>query len=110
MENESNFRGCRIHIRKRILIRWLIFLLLTFFILLMIDENPFWNPANRNTKHESEVRRQLVTSYGQIPMHFEANRGQTDGRVKFLSRGRGYTLFLTSDDAVLSLRRPETGD
>src|SRR5258707_6185070 len=29
------------------------------------------------------------------PMSFEANQGQTDGEVKFLSRGRGYTLFLT---------------
>ncbi len=32
-------------------------------------------------------------------------RDQTDGRVKFLSRGNGYTLFLTSSEAVLSLSR-----
>jgi hypothetical protein len=29
-------------------------------------------------------------------MSFEANKGQTDEKVKFLSRGSGYTLFLTS--------------
>ncbi|MET0650394.1 MAG: SBBP repeat-containing protein, partial [Pyrinomonadaceae bacterium] len=40
-----------------------------------------------------------------LPMSFEANRGQTDRRVKFISRGSGYTLFLTPTEAVLSLRR-----
>ncbi|MGH7814424.1 MAG: SBBP repeat-containing protein [Candidatus Binataceae bacterium] len=37
---------------------------------------------------------------------FERNDGQTDGRVKFLSRGSGYTLFLTAKAAVLALRKP----
>jgi len=32
--------------------------------------------------------------------------GQTDSRVKFLSRGPGYTLFLTPTEAVLALRKP----
>jgi hypothetical protein len=40
-------------------------------------------------------------SYGKLPLTFEANQGQTDARVKFLSRGRGRTLFLTSTEAVL---------
>jgi hypothetical protein len=35
---------------------------------------------------------------------FEANQGQTDPRVKFLSRGAGYTLFLTDNEAVFSMR------
>jgi len=38
-----------------------------------------------------------------LPMFFEANQGQTDPRVKFLSRGRVYGLFLTADEAVLEL-------
>jgi len=42
--------------------------------------------------------------YGKLPLSFEANRGQTDERVKFLSRTKGYTLFLTGDEAVLALR------
>jgi hypothetical protein len=41
-----------------------------------------------------------------IPLFFEPNVGQTDGRVKFLARGAGYGLFLTSNDAVLSLQHP----
>ncbi len=40
-----------------------------------------------------------------VPMFFEANQGQTDPRVKFLSRGHGYGLFLTANEAVLSLQR-----
>jgi hypothetical protein len=38
-----------------------------------------------------------------LPMSFEANQGQSDPRVQFLSRGAGYALFLTRDEAVLSL-------
>jgi uncharacterized protein (TIGR03437 family) len=34
-------------------------------------------------------------------LSFEANAGQTDPRVQFLSRGNGHTLFLTSTEAVL---------
>jgi len=37
------------------------------------------------------------------PLHFERNLGQTDERVDFLSRGKGYTLFVTPQEAVLSL-------
>jgi hypothetical protein len=39
----------------------------------------------------------------QLPLRFEPNQGQTDARVKFIARGAGYGLFLTSDQAVLSL-------
>ena len=45
----------------------------------------------------------LTQNYGKIPLSFEANQGQTDARVKFLSRGPGYTLFLTGEDVVLVL-------
>ena len=41
-------------------------------------------------------------------MFFEANLGQTDPRVKFLSRGHGYSLFLTADEAVLRLQPTAT--
>lgn len=45
-------------------------------------------------------------SYGKLPLIFEANQGQTDGQVKFLSRGRGYTLFLTPGEAVMVFGKP----
>ena len=50
----------------------------------------------------------LVESYGRLPLSFEANQGQTDSQVKFLSRGPGYSLFLTGDEAVLALRKPSS--
>ncbi len=46
----------------------------------------------------------VVAAYGNIPLTFEANEGQTDPEVKFLARGDGYTLFLTTSEAVLTLR------
>ncbi len=46
----------------------------------------------------------LVEAYGKLPLSFEANQGQTGSEVKFLSRGSGYSLFLTANEAVLSLK------
>src|SRR5690348_13599813 len=45
----------------------------------------------------------LLEGYAKLPLSFEANSGQTDPQVKFLSRGHGYTLFLTDFGAVISL-------
>ena len=55
------------------------------------------------------LRPRIVAGYAKLPLFFEPNRGQTDSEVKFLSRGRGYTLFLTPSEAVLSLRKGEKG-
>ena len=41
-------------------------------------------------------------SYGTVPLRFEANEGQTNPEVDFLSRGHGYSVFLTSKGMVLS--------
>src|SRR5439155_9537608 len=46
-------------------------------------------------------------TYGKLPLHFEANRGQTHQDVRFLARGSGYSLFLTPTEAVLTLIKPE---
>jgi hypothetical protein len=44
-------------------------------------------------------------SYSKQPLSFEPNRGQSGPQVKFLSRGRGYSLSLTDAAAVLTLAR-----
>src|SRR6267378_4384728 len=62
--------------------------------------------ASRNAPDVARRQPQILASYGKLPMAFEANRGQSDRRVKFLSRGAGYTVFLTSSEAVLALQRP----
>jgi len=51
-------------------------------------------------------RRHVLESYARLPLSFEPNLGQSDAQVKFLSRGRGYGLFLTSDRALLLVREP----
>src|SRR5437762_1716767 len=54
-------------------------------------------------KPNPEVQAKLAEAYGTLPLSFEANRGQADRNVKFLSRGHGGTWFLTPTEAVLSL-------
>src|SRR3990172_343852 len=44
-----------------------------------------------------------AAAFQKLPLIFETNAGQVDGEVKFLSRGPGYTLFLTPPEAVLAL-------
>ena len=38
-----------------------------------------------------------------LSLSFEANQGQADSRVRFLARGRGYSLLLTDNEALLRL-------
>src|SRR4029077_7019946 len=51
------------------------------------------------------VKQKVAEEYGKLPLSFEANNGQTDPKVKFLSRGPGYKLFLLPNEAVLTLQR-----
>jgi hypothetical protein len=65
-------------------------------------------PEKRPTKQGQPVQTsqaRLAQNYGKLPLSFELNKGQTDSQVKFLSRGRGYTMFLTGNEAVLALRK-----
>jgi hypothetical protein len=49
------------------------------------------------THPDTHVQRvSIVENYGRVPLAFEANQGQTDPQVKFVSRGPGYGLFLTT--------------
>ena len=50
-----------------------------------------------------EAQARMVANYGRIPLHFESNQGQADGKVKFLTRGSGYSMFFTPTEMVLSL-------
>jgi len=45
----------------------------------------------------------LLHAYRTRSLRFDANDGQTDGRVRFLAHGKGYSLFLTATEAVLAL-------
>jgi hypothetical protein len=51
----------------------------------------------------------LLAAYEQLPLAFERNQGQSSARVEFLSRGRGYALFLTDNEAVVKLHEGRVG-
>ncbi|PYV30882.1 MAG: hypothetical protein DMG22_18885, partial [Acidobacteria bacterium] len=42
-----------------------------------------------------------MQAFQSLPLSFEPNRGQTDPDVKFLSRSRSHTVFLTGTEMVL---------
>jgi Beta-propeller repeat len=49
-------------------------------------------------------------SYGKLPLHFEENRGQAHDDVRYVSRGSGYVLYLTTaGEAVFVLPRAQEG-
>ena len=70
----------------------------------------FINQSFWHSLEAEELSAAPISSFGAIPLYFEVNQGQVDEQVRFLSRGLGYTLFLTSTEAVLSLRRSAAGD
>jgi len=65
-------------------------------------------PFSADTLHESasSASRQFNPN---VPLSFEANQGQVDKRVKYLSRNGGQTVFLTADEAVMALPRTSGG-
>ena len=46
-------------------------------------------------------KQKLAASAIKLPLFFEANQGQTDPRVRFLTRSGGYTMFLAPTETVL---------
>jgi hypothetical protein len=52
---------------------------------------------------EAKNHHGILITYDRLPLAFDANQGQTDARVKFLSHSGGRSLFLTQDEAVLVL-------
>jgi uncharacterized repeat protein (TIGR01451 family) len=54
---------------------------------------------------DAATRARIDSAYGKLPLQFEANRGQQPAHVKFLSRGKDSTVFLTPDGATLSLQK-----
>jgi hypothetical protein len=98
---------------KSLRLACLLTILLTTAVLAQTNPAPLSQPPvtkNRLSQPDPAEHSKFVESYGKLPLSFEANQGQTDGRVKFLSRGSGYTLFLTADEAVFSLQGNKSKD
>ena len=61
------------------------------------------SPASPSQSTSPARKARIVETYGKLPLSFEANTGQADKTMKFLSRGRGYGLYLTGNEAELTL-------
>ncbi len=86
-------------------------IIITAFIWVAVISSADSSLSSAHAKNTAEMLETTVNeaptaaNYGAIPLHFEANVGQTDSQVKFLTRGSGYSLFLTTDEAVLALAK-----
>ena len=56
----------------------------------------FWGAsvagASQTTDLSPETKALINANYGKIPLSFEANAGQINKKVKFLSRGQGWII------------------
>ncbi|HKX32294.1 MAG TPA: SBBP repeat-containing protein [Blastocatellia bacterium] len=106
------------------MVRWILFLIL---IITAIFSIPGWTDAGRRSGRpvntyslfennsrtglaaaDRSTKARVSEAYGKLPLRFEANDGQVSPEVKFVSRGRGYNLFLTPAEATLALRPEKT--
>ncbi|HKC66555.1 MAG TPA: hypothetical protein VKB86_23120, partial [Pyrinomonadaceae bacterium] len=65
--------------------------------------------SSRVDEKSRKTQEQAIDEYGKLPLSFVANQGQSDERVKFISRGNGYNLFLSPTDLLLSLNKSQAG-
>ena len=61
-------------------------------------------PEPGRGSQDDALNARAIQTLTQLPLHFEANQGQTDPRVKFLARGAGYAVHLTVPEVVITLQ------
>ncbi|MFQ5481774.1 MAG: SBBP repeat-containing protein [Nitrospinaceae bacterium] len=67
-----------------------------------------WQPApasDRRTSTPAPGPPQAL--FRRLPLHFEPNAGQADAKVRFLTRGHGFGLYLTPEAMLLVLNGPQ---
>src|ERR1035438_596122 len=89
--------------------KYCLFLAVTTFAILAI-QSPAGTPTRQKRRvAESPLRQpagaRMSSDYGKLPLAFEPNAGQTDPRVRFLTRGGGMTTFFTDTETVMVLSR-----
>src|SRR5437763_1838456 len=62
--------------------------------------------APAQTQDTAAAAAQAREAFGKVSLTFEANEGQTDPQVNFLTRAGGATVFLTPTEAVFALSVP----
>src|SRR5947209_5501666 len=63
--------------------------------------------TSRVGEKSKKTQEQASSEYGKLPLSFIENQGQTNERVKFISRGKGYNLFLSPTDILLTLTKSQ---
>ena len=64
---------------------------------------PFITASSQAPAVSAAQRGRVRANLDALPLAFEANQGQTDPQVKYMARGNGYKLFLTSSKAIMTL-------
>lgn len=63
--------------------------------------------ASARSATASDTGHQLtLDSFGQLPLSFEVNNGQSGPSVRYLARGPGYSVFLTPGEVILGVQQP----
>ncbi len=63
-------------------------------------------PDDARPVANAQVQHAVRARFDALPIRFDLNQGQLATPVRFLARGAGYDLFLTTSDAVLTLDGP----
>src|SRR3954470_24956435 len=73
-----------------------------------IGAAPKFQPNTKNSLANSirADQKRARIALGQLPLSFEANRGQFPAEVQFAARGAGSKAFFTQTEAVFVLRKP----
>jgi hypothetical protein len=66
-----------------------------------------WSQKASSRNNQVANRADVLKSMAKLPLAFEPNRGQTDPQAKWLSRGSGYTVFLTDKEAVVRMKNAD---
>ena len=78
-----------------------------FFLVLTIAISTTLAAAQASQPSTQALGNHSPVQYGNLPLSFEPNLGQTAQQVQWLARGPQYTLFLDGHDAVLELNSIE---
>ncbi|HEY7546661.1 MAG TPA: SBBP repeat-containing protein, partial [Blastocatellia bacterium] len=79
-----------------------------FFPAMLRCLNPSMTANSQIVAREQTINEKARQSFNRLPLSFEANCGQFDADVKFVSRAGGYNLFLTPTEAVIEMRNQKS--
>ena len=69
------------------------------------DEASSRSMTSKSGNIASAARGRVQANFAALPLAFEQNVGQSDPVVRYVARGNGYKLFLTSSEAIFRLHK-----